>query len=709
MRLLLLLLLPVMALAQGREITMAEAQGKKVKDIRFVHLRDKPFRNPDLRAAMQTREGEPFQRRFFRADLSAIEVLYWGEGYQEVAIPGRILILEDERDLHLILRIDSKTRWLVSDVKLEPASPCDTTALRQQLQLAPGGVYRYSQLVQDEHQLQTFLNSRGYSRAQVEKDVHQDPTTHRAEVIYRVDPGKKMYFGEVYIVPGDTLRPLRTRLSLIQRQLSFHPGELYDPAQLTHTSASLTRMDLFRGVSVTPLIVTADDSLQPVEVRLLEKRYLHLESNAFLNIAGRRVEPGLSANLQHRNWLGRGTRLGLDAGLGRPLQGGTVYLSERNLFKSGVDLTLSSGLTDEWGRTTEVYADPNDSLQVALLTANDSILNGLLLFAGPEAVSQFIAASKYRYASVQRVWQYTSTLGKTWEKEPAGQYQTDFSVAWNQARTQPELHRNIEYNAFEPDSSATVADSTDTSLGGDPFGGEDPFGGGDPFGNDDPFGGNPGGTPSAPVVDYSDGKIPVDQTWQLLLTDRSNTLNFTLHFQRDTRNDPIAASRGTFLRASTLYAIQIGGQNTRVFDGDLEARLYLPLGRNLIWAQSLRGGLTASLRKERALPQLYWKEYGGEGSVRGVGLNSIQATGGGRVGLNLRSELRVTVRDFGLVFFWDRAGVWRHTGQTNWSGMVDGYGTGLRYTLGIPFRLDFGWSGGLAAQPVIYFSIGQAF
>ena len=74
MRLLLLLLLPVMALAQGREITMAEAQGKKVKDIRFVHLRDKPFRNPDLRAAMQTREGEPFQRRFFRADLSAIEV-----------------------------------------------------------------------------------------------------------------------------------------------------------------------------------------------------------------------------------------------------------------------------------------------------------------------------------------------------------------------------------------------------------------------------------------------------------------------------------------------------------------------------------------------------------------------------------------------------------------------------------------------------------
>ena len=146
--LLLLLLLPALVLAQERELTLAEAQGVKVKEIRFVHLRDKPFRNPDLGAAMQTREGDPFQRRFFRADLSVIEDLYRSEGYMEVAIPGKILVLEDERDLHLTLRIDSKARWLAADVKLELAAPFDTTALRQQLQLVPGGVYRYSQVVQ---------------------------------------------------------------------------------------------------------------------------------------------------------------------------------------------------------------------------------------------------------------------------------------------------------------------------------------------------------------------------------------------------------------------------------------------------------------------------------------------------------------------------------------------------------------------------------
>ncbi len=711
-QLLLLLLLPVLALADQREITLAEAQGKEVKEIRFVHLRDKPFRNPDLRAAMLTREGEPFQRRFFRADLAAIERLYQGEGYMEVSIPGRVLVLADDRELSITIRIDSKARWLAAGVSLELAAPYDTTALRQQLELAPGGIFRYSQVLQDERRLLTFLNRRGHARSTVQSEVQMDRAAHQAEVIYRIDPGKRMYFGALSIVPDDSLRSLRTRPSLIQRQVSFRTGEPYNPEQLKETSASLMRTDLFRGITLDTLPVSPEDSLQPIEIRLLDKRYLHLESNAFLNIAGSRVEPGLSANLQHRNWLGRGTRLGLDAGMGRPLQGGTVYLSERNLLRSGVDLTLSTGLTDEWGGSTEVYADPSDSLQFALLTTNDSILNGLLLFAGPETASEYIASSTYRYASVERLWQFTSTLGKAWERQPAGQYQADFSVAWNQARTQPELRGDIDYNSEASTLADTITAPTDTSSGGfedDPFGGDDPFGNDDPFGSDDPFGVDPGGIPPAIYLDYSEGRIPIDHTWQQLLTDRSNTLNFTLRFQRDTRNDPIAATRGTFLRASTLYAIQIGGQNTRVLDGDLEARLYLPLGRNLVWAQSLRGGLTASLRRERALPQLYWKKYGGEGSVRGVPLNSIQATGGGRVGLNLRSELRLKISDFGLVLFWDRGGVWRHTDQTNWPGMVDGYGAGLRYTLGIPFRLDFGWSGDLGARPVIYFSIGQAF
>ena len=166
------------------------------------------------------------------------------------------------------------------------------------------------------------------------------------------------------------------------------------------------------------------------------------------------------------------------------------------------------------------------------------------------------------------------------------------------------------------------------------------------------------------------------------------------------------------MHAEGLYAIEFGRKPTRVLEGEVVWRYYLRLHPNFVWAQQFRGLLTASLRKNRDLPEAYWIELGGEGSVRGVGRERIQAAGGGRAGANLRSELRLNAREFGFVVFWDRAGVWRHLRQARWGGMVDGYGFGFRYERGIPFRFDVGWSRNLDNRRnnrSLYFSIGQAF
>ena len=43
--------------------------------------------------------------------------------------------------------------------------------------------------------------------------------------------------------------------------------------------------------------------------------------------------------------------------------------------------------------------------------------------------------------------------------------------------------------------------------------------------------------------------------------------------------------------------------------------------------------------------------------------------------------------------------------------MVDGFGVGLRYTMGIPFRADLAFNDGFekGSGSTFYFSIGQAF
>ena len=163
---------------------------------------------------------------------------------------------------------------------------------------------------------------------------------------------------------------------------------------------------------------------------------------------------------------------------------------------------------------------------------------------------------------------------------------------------------------------------------------------------------------------YDEGWIPIDGTWQRLLTNRANTLNFGIELARDARDNQIAPTRGDFVRLAGLFAWEFGGARTRVLAGEVEARNYLRIRPWLVWAHALRGLVTGSLRRDRYLPQDYWIQLGGEGSVRGVNRDAIGAVGGGRAGINLRNELRLHWRQaglgqVGLVVFWDRAGVWR--------------------------------------------------
>ena len=109
--------------------------------------------------------------------------------------------------------------------------------------------------------------------------------------------------------------------------------------------------------------------------------------------------------------------------------------------------------------------------------------------------------------------------------------------------------------------------------------------------------------------------------------------------------------------------------------------------------------------------------------MRGVEYEAIHVPGGGRLGLNMRGELRYQRNNFGFVGFWDRAQVWRKPSQATLWSMVDGYGIGLRYVLGFPLRLDIAFSDGslddksdeqqwwkrLYERKRLYFSIGQAF
>ena len=683
------------AWAQGelRETSAREADGHKVAQIRFVHRGEKRIKGETLRSAMQTQEGKRFHRRFFKNDLSQLVNLYRSKGYRDAEIVRKYLRLDAKDRVHIHIEIDSGALWTVRRLTLVGGAPFAADTLRTQVSLRAGAPLNYGKVLEGERQLQGFLNQRGYPHAAVRNEwVGDDRASRSTEVVFLIDPGRKKYFGAVEV---ENLDQLYTRKELIGRYMRFEQGDVYDPEQLAKSREQLARTGLFRSVFL--LTPETSDSLQPVVVRLREKKRISLSANALFS----NTKPRLEGLVQHNNWLGRGARLSLDASWGQPEQGVTASFTERNLLGTGADLVLSTGVTDEWEDNTRRSGDPNDQRQFALLTANDSILNGLLLFAGEVDAREYINTATFKYRSIEHLWKAEATLTKGWREI----YQAQISLSGEDSRIRPDPSKRIAY-APNP---AEGGESDDT----------EPTDGEDLFGDDDfDFSGKRRSLAQDEIIDYSDGKIPVTADWLQILTERERSVNLRTEFLRDSRDDPFAPTHGAFLRLTGLYAYSfiLGRHQTYVIDGEAELIYYQPLSRRLVLALALQGTRTGSLRRGRALPQKYWKAYGGEGSVRGVEYDAIQATGGGRLGLNMRGELRYQRNSFGLVGFWDRAQVWRRPSEAALRPMVDGYGVGLRYVLGFPLRLDIAFNDGSlndeadeGSRMRFYFSIGQAF
>ena len=671
------------ALAQEdlREISAREADGHKVSRIRFVHRGAKRIKGDILRSAMLTQEGKRFHRRFFKNDLSGLVNLYYSKGYRDAAIIRKYLRLDAKNRVHIHIEIDSGALWTVRALTLVGGAPFAADTLRAQVGLRAGAPLDYGKVLEGERRLQVFLNQRGYPHAAVRNEwVGDDRANRSTEVVFHIDPGRKMYFGAVEV---ENLDQLYTRRELIEHYLHFEQGDLYNPEQLAKSREQLARTGLFRSVFL--LTPETGDSLQPIVVRLKEKKRISLSTEVLFS----NIEPRVTGVVQHNNWLGRGARLSLDASWGQPEQGITASFTERNLLGTGADLVLSAGVTDEWDEK-EALGNSNDRRQFALLTANDSALNGLLLFSGEANAREYINTATFGYLAVEHLWKTEVALTKNWREI----YQAQVSLSGEDSRTRPDPSERIAY-------SPTI-DAGEGSDSDEPTDAEDLF-------DDDEFDFSGKGNFFAQdeFIDYSDGKIPVTADWLQILTERTRSIELRTEFLRDSRDDPFAPTRGALLQLTGLYASSfiLGQHQTYVIDSEAEFIYYQPLKRGLMLALALQGGGAASLREGRRLPQKYWKAYGGEGSVRGVEHDAIHVPGGGRLGLNMRGELRYQRSNFGLVGFWDRAQVWRKPGQATLRRMVDGYGVGLRYALGFPLRLDVAFNDGFR----LYFSIGQAF
>jgi outer membrane protein assembly factor BamA/autotransporter translocation and assembly factor TamB len=156
---------------------------------------------------------------------------------------------------------------------------------------------------------------------------------------------------------------------------------------------------------------------------------------------------------------------------------------------------------------------------------------------------------------------------------------------------------------------------------------------------------------------------------------------------RDTRDNPLNATRGSFISLNLSYAPRVLGSDFDYLRELVQASFNFPLGKAMTWSQRLSVGSIHTFGEDR-LPITDLFKAGGPSTVRGFGTDALgpqtsagEALGGGAT-IILNQELRYQhPTGFGAAVFYDAGNVFPTVRDFDLK-LLHSAGVGLRYSSG---------------------------
>ena len=201
----------------------------------------------------------------FLKDLERIHILYQRNGYFSMELLSydvrpvgdgvsiTLSISEGEPTVVERLEIEELTA-LVAELKEE---------MIERIPLKQGEVFNEEDLLASRILLENEFKNRGYAYATVLLEYRIDKEVRTAEVIYSVDAGDQYYIGETRIEGYDP-----EDLDLVEGQLEFASGELYNLEEILESQRNLYQLGLFRRVLIEPQLASVRSDTVDVLVSL---------------------------------------------------------------------------------------------------------------------------------------------------------------------------------------------------------------------------------------------------------------------------------------------------------------------------------------------------------------------------------------------------------------------------------------------------------
>ncbi|MDD5556614.1 MAG: outer membrane protein assembly factor BamA [bacterium] len=242
-------------------VTVHEGPRQAISRVSFLGNDHVPART--LSALMQTKRRAPWplyqwpmnylyskgllNEEAFAEDLERLRAHYASLGYVDMKVSGvERSVSADGRFIDLVVRIEEGQTYDVGEVTFAGNRIYDTDELRRTLSMGSGATYSPVGLQADYAAIRGMYFSKGYTDAEVSVERTLNPETGRIDIAYAIQEYDPYYVGRIDI-RGNT----RTKDSVIRREMSVMPGDVFNSLKVQRSKERLQNTGYFDAVEIT--------------------------------------------------------------------------------------------------------------------------------------------------------------------------------------------------------------------------------------------------------------------------------------------------------------------------------------------------------------------------------------------------------------------------------------------------------------------------
>lgn len=289
-------------------------------------------------------------------DRLRIRDLYLQKGYLDAEVSAPFLQTDfTTYNATLDYHIDEGERYRVSGVEIVlEEDVIELEKLYKGLQLRKGKLFNISKMRNDIDSMRYKIGDLGYAFVRITPDLSKDTETGKVQLIYYVQPGKKVYINDVIISGND-----KTLDRVVRRNVLLAPGEEYEMSKIQRSKNAMLRTGYFESVDIQ------EERIDEERVNLLVK-VKEGKTGEFAFGLGYGSYDGImgSASIKERNIFGTGLTTGIS------LDKSEVATSYRlNLYNPAI-------FDSEYSLATDIYQNNYESYDYTETSTGFSVVGG---------------------------------------------------------------------------------------------------------------------------------------------------------------------------------------------------------------------------------------------------------------------------------------------------------------------------------------------